>query len=198
MEADGPADAQNAPTRSLENAQNAFRTASTCVFLVIGSDKTVTHVAGQICYLGRRPLKLTTDLHRRDTSTLWRTPGIELRSAPVRRFVDNSGLLIVGAVAALAWANAAHESYERLSEALHFLVNDIAMAFFFALATKEVVEATAPGGALHSPRRALVPMLAAVGGMAGPAVIYVALALLSKPGLLRGWAIPLATDIAFS
>jgi len=106
---------------------------------------------------------------------------------------------VTGAAAALVWANLAHDSYERFADALHFLVNDIAMAFFFALATKEVVEATAPGGVLHSPRRAAVPMLAAVGGMAGPAGIYVALALAAGlPELLRGWAIPCATDIAFS
>lgn len=117
----------------------------------------------------------------------------------MRRFVDNSGLLITGAVIALVWANLAHDSYERFAETLHFLVNDVAMMFFFGLATKEVVEATAPGGALHSSRRASVPMLAAVGGMAGPAGIYVALALAANvPELLRGWAIPCATDIAFS
>jgi len=117
----------------------------------------------------------------------------------LRRFIDNSGLLLTGAAAALVWANAAPASYERVAHALHFLVNDVAMVFFFALATKEVVEATAPGGALHSPRRASVPMLAAVGGMAGPAGIYVALALgANLPELLRGWAIPCATDIAFS
>ena len=117
----------------------------------------------------------------------------------MRRFVDNSGLLIAGTFAALVWANISHTSYERFAHALHFVVNDVAMVFFFALATKEVVEATAPGGALHSPRRALVPMVAAVGGMAGPAGIYVALALAGGvPELLRGWAIPCATDIAFS
>jgi len=117
----------------------------------------------------------------------------------VRRFIDNSGLLLTGAAAALVWANVAQASYERFAHALHFLVNDVAMVFFFALATKEVVEATAPGGALHSPRRASVPLLAAIGGMAGPAGIYVALALAAGlPELLRGWAIPCATDIAFS
>ena len=117
----------------------------------------------------------------------------------IRRFIDNSGLLLAGAGAALLWANVAHASYERFAHALHFLVNDVAMVFFFALATKEVVEATAPGGALHSPRRASVPMLAAVGGMVGPAGLYIALALAwSLPELLRGWAIPCATDIAFS
>lgn len=117
----------------------------------------------------------------------------------LRRFVDNSGLLIAGAAGALVWANTAPASYARVAHALHFVVNDIAMVFFFALATKEVVEATAPGGALHSPRRASVPLFAAVGGMAVPAAIYVALAIAAEtPELVRGWAIPSATDIAFS
>ena len=114
-------------------------------------------------------------------------------------FLDHSGLLVAGTVIALAWANVARESYERFAHALHFAVNDIGMAFFFALAAKEVVEATAPGGALHSPRRSAVPLIAAVGGMAGPAAIYAVLVLaFDRPELMRGWAIPVATDIAFS
>ena len=73
------------------------------------------------------------------------------------------------------------------------------MAFFFALATKEVVEATAPGGALHSPRRAAMPLAAAVGGMLGPALIFVTLTIVfDRPNLERAWAVPTATDIAFS
>lgn len=117
----------------------------------------------------------------------------------MRRFIDNSGLLVTGAVIALIWANIDSETYDRFAHALHFAVNDIGMVFFFALATKEVVEATAPGGALHSPRRAALPMVAAVGGMAGPAAVYLALvALFDYPELTRGWAIPVATDIAFS
>lgn len=117
----------------------------------------------------------------------------------MRNFLDNSGLLIAGTLAALVWANLAHDSYDRIAHALQFVVNDIGMAFFFALAAKEVVEATAPGGALHSPRRAGLPLLAAVGGMVGPAVLYLAsITALNKPELARGWAIPCATDIAFS
>ena len=113
--------------------------------------------------------------------------------------LDNSGLLILGTVLALVWANTDRESYEVVAHALHFAVNDIGMVFFFALAAKEVVEATAPGGALHSPRRSAVPLIAAVGGMVGPAAIYLALVLVSDlPELARGWAIPVATDIAFS
>jgi Na+:H+ antiporter, NhaA family len=73
------------------------------------------------------------------------------------------------------------------------------MAFFFGLAMKEIIEATAPGGALHSLRRAALPVIAAVGGMAGPAMVYLAMAAAAgRPDIYRGWAIPSATDIAFS
>jgi NhaA family Na+:H+ antiporter len=112
---------------------------------------------------------------------------------------DNSLLLLVGTLAAVAWANIDLASYERLAHPLHFWVNDVGMAFFFALAAKEVFEATLPGGPLASPRRALVPLAAAVGGMVAPAAIYVALVWTRGPAdLIRGWAIPCATDIAFS
>ena len=125
-------------------------------------------------------------------------PPTKLRQA-TKTFVDNSGLLILGTVIALVWANLEHESYVRFAHRLHFIVNDIGMAFFFALAAKEVIEATAPGGALHAPRRAAMPLAAAVGGMLGPALIFVALTIvLDRPNLERGWAIPTATDIAFS
>jgi NhaA family Na+:H+ antiporter len=69
--------------------------------------------------------------------------------------VDNSLLLIAGTVAALIWANTGLTSYEHFTHALHFAGNDIGMVFFFALATKEVFEATLPGGALASPRSAV-------------------------------------------
>jgi NhaA family Na+:H+ antiporter len=117
----------------------------------------------------------------------------------MRAFLHNSGLLVTGTVLALVWANADPDGYGRVAHRLHFGVNDIAMALFFALAAKEVVEATAPGGALHSLRRSAVPLIAAVGGMLGPALMYFGLVLvLNRPDLIRGWAIPCATDIAFS
>lgn len=113
--------------------------------------------------------------------------------------LDYSLLLLLGAVAGFAWANVAPETYTRVVGVLHFAVNDVGMAFFFAIAAKEVVEATLPGGPLASPRRAAVPLLAAVGGMVMPALIYVGLAAgVGHHELLRGWAIPCATDIAFS
>lgn len=112
---------------------------------------------------------------------------------------ENPLLMVAGAVIALVWANVDHDSYERATAPLHFFVNDIAMVFFFGLATKEIIEATAPGGALHSIRRAGLPVIAAVGGMAGPGLLYVAMALaVDRPDITRGWAIPCATDIAFS
>jgi Na+:H+ antiporter, NhaA family len=113
--------------------------------------------------------------------------------------LDHSLLLLAGAAVGLVWANVALRRYQQLVHALHFVVNDIGMAFFFALAAKEVVEATAPAGALHSRRRAAMPLIAAVGGMAGPALIYVGLTTVTdQRQLLSGWAIPCATDIAFS
>jgi len=113
--------------------------------------------------------------------------------------IENSLLMVLGAVIALIWANLDADGYEAVVHPLHFAVNDIGMVFFFGLAVKEIIEATAPGGALHSFRRALVPVIAAVGGMAGPAAVYVVLAMMAgAPELLRGWAIPCATDIAFS
>jgi NhaA family Na+:H+ antiporter len=121
------------------------------------------------------------------------------RSGAARFILDNSLLLLGGTVAAVAWANIDNDSYDRLAHPLHFLVNDVGMVFFFALAAKEVFEATLPGGPLASPRRALSPLAAAVGGMIAPALIYVALATTRGPAeLVRGWAIPCATDIAFS
>jgi Na+:H+ antiporter, NhaA family len=113
--------------------------------------------------------------------------------------LERSLLLIAGTLAALVWANAGPASYEAFTHAVHFAVNDIAMVFFFGLATKEIVEATRPGGSLASWREAAVPVFAACGGMIAPALLYVgAVAALGLPELHRGWAIPCATDIAFS
>jgi len=114
-------------------------------------------------------------------------------------FVEHSLVLPLGALIALAWANLSYAGYTRVAHALEFPINDVGMVFFFALATKEVVEATAPGGALHTWRRAALPGVAAVGGMVAPAIIYmVFIRAAAAPELGRGWAIPCATDIAFS
>ena len=127
--------------------------------------------------------------------------GLTGASAVLQFVLDNSVLLVIGAVTALIWANVDLVSYERIAHhpAIHFAVNDIGMVFFFALATKEVCEAMMPGGPLASPRQAAVPVFAAMGGMIVPASLYFAAAyLLGDEAIYRGWAIPCATDIAFS
>jgi Na+:H+ antiporter, NhaA family len=121
------------------------------------------------------------------------------RSTLARFIFGNSLLLLAGTIAAVVWANLDFGSYDRMTHPLHFWVNDVGMVFFFALAAKEVFEATLPGGPLASPRQAMAPLGAAVGGMIAPALIYVALtSTLGPAALSRGWAIPCATDIAFS
>ena len=132
-------------------------------------------------------------------------------------------LLIGGAAIAVIWANTDAHSYhafvhyvlvddfmigEPFAEGgsvqrtltLHFLVNDVFMAFFFAIAAKEVWEALIlESGSLRG-RRAFTPLVATAGGMIGPIVVYLSLAAaLGVYGAVsRGWAIPTATDIAFS
>jgi NhaA family Na+:H+ antiporter len=122
------------------------------------------------------------------------------RRALLEYIVEHSLLLAVGAVIALIWANTPDlERYYRIAARLRFIVNDIGMVFFFALAAKEIVEATSPGGALHTWRRASLPAIGAVGGMVAPALIYIAYVHWdTQVVLLGGWAVPCATDIAFS
>jgi len=81
--------------------------------------------------------------------------------------VDYLLALPIGCVAALVWANTFPDSYYRFAQAIAFAVNDVGMVFFLALITKEVAEATLPGGALHPWRRAALPVVAAIGGAGG-------------------------------
>lgn len=96
-------------------------------------------------------------------------------------------------------------TFERHGITVHFLINDILMALFFAIAAKEVWESLLPGGALSNPRKAATPLLATLGGVVGPAGLYMmGVMLFNTPNadgvreLAPGWAIPCATDIAFS
>ncbi len=115
--------------------------------------------------------------------------------------------LIVSALAALAWANsAAAPAYDALlqyrigpaalSEPVHIWINDALMALFFLLVglelRREITE-----GELSSPVQLAAPGLAALGGMIVPALIVVALNWGDRT-VLRGWAVPVATDIAFA
>ena len=84
----------------------------------------------------------------------------------------------------------------------HYLVNDILMAFFFAIAAKEVWEAVIlKNGSLRG-KKAATPLIATAGGMFGPIAIYLGLAAFLGSdvydAVARGWAVPVATDIAFA
>src|ERR1700730_840617 len=104
--------------------------------------------------------------------------------------------LPVGCAAALAWANTLPESYYRFANATAFVVNDVGMAFFFALITKEVVEATLPGGDLHPWRRAALPVVAATGSVIVSIAIYLAVAEYFGEHMLgAGWVAACAIDI---
>jgi len=108
-------------------------------------------------------------------------------------------LLPLGAAIALVWVNLSAETYYRFAYAVAFIVNDVAMMFFFGLMTKEVVEATAPEGVLHPWRRALMPVIAAIGATVVSAVVYIrAVDLLDEPVLAVAWPVSLATDVALS
>ncbi len=135
-------------------------------------------------------------------------------------------LLISGALMALVWANIDPHSYHDFVEfvlvddffighahydehghvhrtlTLHYLVNDLLMALFFAIAAKEVWEAIILRNGSLRGRKAATPLFATAGGMFGPIAVYLGLAALlgseTYDAVQRGWAIPTATDIAFS
>ena len=79
---------------------------------------------------------------------------------------------------------------------LHLIINDALMVIFFLYVGLELKRETVEGP-FKNPREAALPMAGAIGGMAAPALIYVAFNL-NYPEYLRGWAIPAATDIAFA
>src|SRR6478735_2172409 len=127
----------------------------------------------------------------------------------LRKETVGGALLVAAAVIALIWANSpASESYFALRDfkvgyepwhldlSLGAWAADGLLAIFFFLVGLELKREFVAGD-LRQLNKSIVPVAAAVGGVAVPAVIY-AVVNFSSPGTLRGWAIPTATDIAFA
>jgi len=136
------------------------------------------------------------------------------RFAPVREFVatENASalVLLLATVAALVWANspwsASYESFWHTEVSLRFgnaelaldlrhWINDGLMAFFFFVVGLEI-RREFDMGELRERRRVATPVLAAVGGMVAPALIY--LAINAGEPSARGWGIAMGTDTAFA
>ncbi|MEV0172648.1 Na+/H+ antiporter NhaA [Streptomyces sp. NPDC050803] len=139
-------------------------------------------------------------------------------SLPERTFVADAlrtetvggVLLLLAAVAALIWANtpALHDSYESVSHfhigpaalgldlsLAHWAADGLLAIFFFVAGIELKRELVA--GDLRDPKAAALPVVAALCGMAVPALVYT-LTAATGGGSLSGWAVPTATDIAFA
>jgi NhaA family Na+:H+ antiporter len=138
-------------------------------------------------------------------------------AAALRTETVGGAVLLVAAVAAVVWANLpVREAYTALRETVLYdgtlevgplsfhldltlakwAADGLLAIFFFIVGLELKREFLA--GSLRKPSQAVMPMVAAVGGMVVPALFYVAVASAAGPEALRGWAIPAATDIAFA
>ena len=127
--------------------------------------------------------------------------------------------LIIGVFAGLIFGNVDQHLYHELVEfhplgehtevfghplTIHFLINGVFMVFFFGIAAKEITDSVLPGGALNPIRTAINPLMGTLGGVFGPAGLYLLLTYVFYGGgenfsaVANGWAIPTATDIALA
>ncbi|WP_051486011.1 Na+/H+ antiporter NhaA [Nocardioides sp. J54] len=138
---------------------------------------------------------------------------------PIREFlhVESSGsvLLLAATVVALLWVNLPVDGWAsgydhfwhtpialeigdwRLEESLQHWVNDGLMTIFFFVVGLEIKYELVHGD-LRDPRTAALPIVAAVGGMLVPALIYAVIVRGGPDAASAGWGIPMATDIAFA
>jgi Na+:H+ antiporter, NhaA family len=146
---------------------------------------------------------------------LQKTPVDRWVVAPVNRFISQSTtggiVLFIAAVIAIffansPWADGYHHFWEnkigiafnddfKLNFTLHHWINDGLMSIFFFVVGLEL-KRELTNGELSSPKKAMMPIIAAIGGMIVPALIYT----LFNAGTdaYHGWGIPMATDIAFA
>lgn len=160
------------------------------------------------------PPSATRPAHERPRNR--RTPFLGRMSLPERNFIAEAlraetvggVLLLAAAVAALIWANTLGKSYETVRgfhlgpaalgldlSLQHWAANGLLAIFFFVAGIELKRELVA--GELRDPKAAALPVVAALCGMAMPAVVYFAVNSIGG-GSLQGWAVPTATDIAFA
>lgn len=143
-----------------------------------------------------------------------RSPFTRAVLLPAARFVRveeiAGGPLVVAAVAGLVWANLDVASYQRFwggeivvgawswehGATLREWINELLLPLFFFVAGLELKREIIHGE-LSTARRAALPVALAIGGMVVPALVYLSMNL-GDGGAIRGWGVPLATDIAFA
>ncbi|MDZ7910900.1 MAG: Na+/H+ antiporter NhaA [Rhodococcus sp. (in: high G+C Gram-positive bacteria)] len=137
-------------------------------------------------------------------------PETQRVTAVLRKETVGGVLLLIAAATALIWANTPwSDAYDSLRDftvgpsSLHLNLSlgawaaDGLLAIFFFVVGLELKREFVAGD-LRDPRRAALPVMAAIGGMIVPALIFVAININAGGGALNGWAIPTATDIAFA
>jgi NhaA family Na+:H+ antiporter len=151
------------------------------------------------------------DLSTRERLFARLTPGNETAVLDVLRAERTGGvLLLLGALAALVLANTGASGWYaglrsvvvgpsalHLDLSLGAWATDGLLAIFFFVVGLELKREVVVGD-LRRPATAALPIVAAIGGMAAPALLYVVMNAGSPDGDLRGWAVPTATDIAFA
>ncbi|SOD13804.1 Na+/H+ antiporter NhaA [Pedobacter xixiisoli] len=140
---------------------------------------------------------------------------IEKVARPIQKFIQNekAGGIVLGISVLIAlflanspWSKQYHHLFEHklgfqfdgrdyLNYSLHHWINDGLMAIFFFVVGLELKREIV-AGELSNPRKAMLPIFAAIGGMIIPALIY--LMFNGKGEVQNGWGIPMATDIAFA
>jgi NhaA family Na+:H+ antiporter len=145
------------------------------------------------------------------------TARVDRLTAPLRRFFaiqSSSGLMLVGCtvlalfLANSPWANAFDSIWQTswglsigsqsFAKDLLHVINDGLMTIFFFVVGLEIKREVV-AGELRDPRQAALPIVAAAGGMLAPALVFLAVSSLGGVDAVarKGWAIPMATDIAF-
>lgn len=121
----------------------------------------------------------------------------------LRKETIGGALMLVATVIAVLWANLDASSYDSIRHISigplslqHWTADGLLTIFFFLAGLELKREFTV--GSLSRPAEALVPIIAALCGMIVPAGIYLAINLPASGGQASGWAIPMATDIAFA